>query len=54
MSIFSAARDLLTRKPDDSPEAQLGIERPDGTCGFTVEEMQAAPPATTEPPEEDD
>jgi hypothetical protein len=48
------AKDLLGRKADDSPEAQLGIEQPDGTCGFTEEEIAATPPVETVEPDEDD
>jgi len=46
--------DRLKLRRDSSEEATAGIERRDGTCGFTAEEIDRAPRVVSVEPRKDD
>jgi hypothetical protein len=46
--------DRLKLRRDSSEEAATGIERGDGTCGFTAEEIDCAPRVVSVQPRKDD
>jgi len=46
--------DRLKMPRDSSDEATAGIERKDGSCGFTAEELDRAPKVVTVEPRKDD
>jgi hypothetical protein len=55
--MINSLRTLLDRMKiprDASDEATLGIERKDGSCGFTAEELDRAPRVVTVEPRKDD
>jgi len=46
--------DRLKMPRDASGEATAGMDREDGTCGFTAKEIESAPRVVTAEPREDD